>query len=83
MRNALLTILVALLPASMALAEQAGNQKSAKPANSERTLPVKRAGTSDSCASYGAGFVKIEGTDSCMKIGGAVDVGVGSSIGGR
>ena len=35
--------------------------------------PVKH----DSCAQFGAGFVKVAGTDTCVKIGGAVSVGAG------
>ena len=35
-----------------------------------------------SCATYGPGFVKIAGTDTCAKVGGAVSVGAGSSVGG-
>lgn len=42
----------------------------------DKTLPVKGR-NSNPCAAYGAGFVKVEGTGSCVKIGGAVDVGVG------
>jgi hypothetical protein len=30
-----------------------------------------------------AGFVKVEGTDTCVKIGGAVSIGVGGSRAGR
>jgi hypothetical protein len=48
--------------------------------------PAKRAlrtGTvnSNPCASFGPGFRRIEGTDTCVKIGGAVSVGVGSTLG--
>ena len=39
--------------------------------------------SSNSCAPYGAGFVKVEGTDTCVKLGGAVSIGAGSSAGGR
>jgi hypothetical protein len=82
MRNALLAIVIAMLPASAALAGPSGsNQKPDKSANSGRLLPVKRAGASNSCAAYGPGFVKVEGTETCVKLGGAVSIGVGSSGG--
>lgn len=79
MRNSLLAIVIAVLAASSALAEPSSSQKPDKPANSGRLLPVKRAGTGNACAAYGLGFVKVEGTDTCVKIGGAVSIGVGSS----
>jgi hypothetical protein len=79
MRNILLAIVVALLPASIAAAEQSGTPKPDKSATSVRQLPVKNTATRDSCAAYGAGFVKVEGTDSCVKVGGAVRIEAGSS----
>lgn len=76
MRNALLVIaVVAVLPASSSVAEQPQTQKSDKPA--VRQLPLKGAGAVNSCAAYGPGFVKVDGTGSCVKIGGAVDIGAG------
>lgn len=92
MRNILLaTALVALLPASVAAADQPRGQNSGKRADNPfdkplaagKHLPIKGAGNRNSCAAYGAGFVKIDGTETCMKIGGAVSIGAGSSIGGR
>ena len=32
------------------------------------------------CAMYGAGFIKIEGTNTCVKIGGSVSVESGGSV---
>jgi hypothetical protein len=46
-------------------------------------LPLKRSGSANACAEYGAGFVKIEGSNSCMKIGGATSFGGGVSGGAR
>ena len=79
MRNTLLAIVIAVLPASAALAEPLGNQKPNKSANSGGLLPVKRAGSGNSCAAYGPGFVEVEGSETCVKVGGAVSIGVGSS----
>ena len=44
---------------------------------------MKGASSATSCAAYGPGFVKVEGTDTCMQIGGAVSIGVGGAIGRR
>jgi hypothetical protein len=83
MRNILLATVIAALPASVAAAEQAGHQKSDKPLTSGKLLPVKGAGPGIACAAYGPGFVKVGGTDTCVKIGGAFSIGVGSSSGSR
>jgi predicted secreted protein len=83
MRNILVAIVVAALPVSSASAEPARGQKPDKSGTSDRLLPVKRAGAANACAAYGAGFVKLDGTDTCVKIGGAVSIGVGGTTGGR
>ena len=84
MRNILLAIVaVALLPASIALAEQSSHRKPDKPAASGKLLPLKGTAVGNSCAAFGPGFVKVDGTETCVKIGGAVSIGVGGSSGVR
>ena len=79
MQNTLLALLIALLAASSALAEPPNGQKPRKSANPDRLLPVKPAGSSSACAAYGPGFVEVEGTGTCVKLGGAVSIEAGSS----
>ncbi|MDP1867186.1 MAG: porin [Bradyrhizobium sp.] len=80
MRNVpLLIAITALWPASSAAAEQPRPQKSDKSGSTVQQLPLKRAGAERSCAAYGAGFVRVDGTPTCVKIGGAVSIGVGGS----
>ena len=81
MRNILLAIAVAMLPA--AAAETSSSQKVDKPQDSIRVLPLKRAGAGNPCAAYGPDFVKLAGTETCVKIAGAVGIGLGSSSGSR
>jgi hypothetical protein len=84
MRNTLLAIVAtALLPASTALAEQSSHRKPDKPTGSGRLLPLKGAAADNSCAAFGPGFIKVDGTETCVKIGGTVSIGVGGSSGGR
>ena len=83
MRKSLLVIIAVVLPASAAFAEQPRVPKSEQAGTSGKVLPLKGARSANSCAEYGAGFVKIEGTNTCMKIGGAVSVGAGVSRGSR
>jgi hypothetical protein len=89
MRKSLLTIsllaiaALILTGATARAAEQSGPQKSGKPASATKLLPVKHATSGNSCAAYGAGFVKVEGTDTCVKLGGAISIGAGTSSGSR
>lgn len=78
MRNILVAILVTLLPASMTAAEafRAPKDKTVMP---DKLVPAKR--TVNSCTAFGAGFVKVDGADTCVKIGGSVSIGVGGSAG--
>lgn len=72
----LLLVLIPLLATSAAAAE-ALRLPSAERPQAGTTLPLKgapgkaRAGT---CASYGPGFVMVEGTGTCVKIGGTVRI---------
>ena len=79
MRKSLLVIAALLLPAFGALAQQPGLQKSEKASASGKTLPLRGASSANSCAAYGPGFVKLEGSDTCVKVGGAISIGVGTS----
>jgi Porin subfamily len=73
MRNVLPLIISALLFACPVRAEQPTGGKLIIPSTPGKQLPLKGASAS-SCAAYGAGFIKVEGTDSCVKIGGAIRV---------
>lgn len=81
MRTIVLALVIAALPASAALAQQASPHKPDKPAPSDRLLPLKGAASGNSCAAFGPGFVKVEGVDTCVRIGGATSIGAGASSG--
>jgi hypothetical protein len=74
MRKIVSVIIVAVLSASAASAQQSRDGKPAKPAKS---LPLRPAKAANACAEYGAGFVRIEGSSTCIKIGGSIGVGAG------
>ena len=81
MRNILLAIMVGLLPASMALAEPSNSQKSSKqPAAVDRLQPTKGVRAGNSCAAYGPGFVKVDGAETCVKLGGGIGIETGRSV---
>ena len=83
MRKLILLATALALSSVATVAEQAHSQKSYKAAPSGKSLPIKRPSSANACAEYGAGFVMIEGTGTCMKIGGAIGVGGGISSGSR
>jgi hypothetical protein len=66
-----------LLSVSSASAQQSRDRKPDKPATSLPLRPAKAA--ANPCAEYGAGFIRIEGSSTCIKIGGSLAVGVGAS----
>jgi hypothetical protein len=82
MRNFLLLIVIAASSGSPLMAQSSSSPKVPKP-GSEKVLPMKGTVTINSCAAYGPGFVKVEGTDTCVQIGGSIGIGVGGSTGGR
>ena len=83
MQKSLLIMMAVWLPAVAAFAEQPRSRKPDKSATAVKQLPLKRSNPTNACTEYGAGFVKIEGTNTCMKIGGAIGVGAGVSSGSR
>jgi hypothetical protein len=83
MHKLLLLSAALMLSSVAAVAEQPRPPKAYKAAPSSTSLPVKRPGSANACAQYGAGFVMIEGSGTCMKIGGAIGIGGGISSGSR
>lgn len=83
MRKLVLLATALVLSSVAAAAEQPRPSKSDKAAPPGKVLPLKRSNSANACAEYGAGFVRIEGTNTCMKIGGAVSIGAGVSSGSR
>lgn len=77
MRNSVLAIGLAVLSASSVSAQQSRDRKQDKPPTSVPLRPAKTA--ANPCAEYGPGFVRIEGSSTCMKIGGGLGAGVGGS----
>jgi hypothetical protein len=78
MRTFFLAILIAVLSGPAVLAASAGRSKLDATTSADR-LPPAKSPTGNPCAAYGAGFVKVEGTDTCMKIGGSLQVDVGGA----
>ncbi len=70
MRNVIIAAIIGALPACAAAAELPKKTTSPQREVKTRTNP---------CAAYGAGFIKVEGSGTCVKIGGSVSVQGGGS----
>ncbi|MCS3896529.1 hypothetical protein M2171_005662 [Bradyrhizobium japonicum USDA 38] len=71
-----LLILIPLLATSAAAAEDLRLPPAERP-QAGKALPLKGTGgtaKAGSCASYGPRFVMVEGTGTCVKIGGSISV---------
>jgi hypothetical protein len=82
MRAILFIVPAVSLLASQATAQQSPQLKFDQPTNA-KTLPVKPPKADTSCAAYGAGFVRLADTGTCVKIGGSISVGAGANVGHR
>jgi Porin subfamily len=69
MRTIICATMLAALPISSMAAELP----------KKTTPPPPREAQGNSCAAYGAGFVRLEGTTTCVKVGGTVRVETGRS----
>jgi hypothetical protein len=83
MRSHLFIAVAVALLASPAMAQSSNPPKVPKQTPSGKTPPVKGASSASSCAAYGPGFVKLEGSDTCVHIGGSISVEAGGALGGR
>ena len=78
----LIIIIVTGWPA-LALAQQTGQPSSTKLPPSGKVLPLKGAARNNSCAEYGVGFVRVEGSGTCVKVGGSISIEAGAHAGAR
>lgn len=77
MRNFILILVAATLSISTAAADSVTPQKSTRPVIGGKRLAVKQGAPRNPCALYGPGFLKVEGSDTCIKVGGSISLGVG------
>lgn len=77
-----LIALCALVPSGLsAQTKKAQPKAKSDPWRVESTAAPRRQPASTSCAQYGAGFVKLPGSDTCMRMGGGLDVSIGARSG--
>lgn len=75
-----------IIAATMAFAPQAALGQQPAPKNTPRSKAAISQNTQKPktvvrrpCSEYGAGFVRMAGSDTCVRIGGSIDAGVGFS----
>lgn len=74
--------IMSLSAGSAAVAAEAGTTlKLPRAIPPAKLAPRAGASRSNPCSAYGPGFARVDGSDTCVKIGGAIGVGVGSGIG--
>ena len=78
MRNIILLVALAAWVAPISAQQSRPLKFDAPP--SQKTLPVKPPKSDNSCAVYGAGYVKLAGSETCVKIGGSVSVDTGTRL---
>lgn len=71
---------VTLLPLA-AQAQQTNDRNSRKPNETRAARPADRPSGMKPCPEYGAGFYKVDGSDTCVRIGGGVGIDVGGASG--
>jgi hypothetical protein len=72
-------ILIGLIAISPACAETPARPAAEQPVPAVKVLPLKGASGTSACSAYGAGFAHVEGSGTCVKVGGSIDVGVAAS----
>ena len=74
MRTFFLAMIIAVLSASAALGGDPANRTKPDYTTPLDLLPPANSTAGNPCAAFGPGFVKVQGTDTCVKVGGGVDV---------
>ncbi len=73
------SVLLAPVTTPPALAQQLDLKTQRPRPDDSKLKPAARPRPTASCAEYGAGYVRVEGTGSCVRLGGGISVGVGGS----
>lgn len=75
----IIAVLLLAAPASAALAQSWDAKSLSKKPEAPAAKPKDRAGGMKACPEYGAGFYRLDGSDTCVRIGGGISADVGTS----
>jgi hypothetical protein len=67
------TLLIALTVLALPLAASAEDKPPQRP------QPAPKQAKGNPCSAFGPGFAQVEGSTTCVRVGGALEVGVGGS----
>lgn len=76
---AALATIATMLPHADAFAAQSRHKSATEQRTDTPAKSVTRSKTT-ACAEYGPGFVAVDGTGTCVKIGGSIGVGAGGQV---
>jgi hypothetical protein len=77
-KNGVIKILLAVIVASLPTAAMAAERL---PRQTKQATQTRKPPRPNPCAQYGAGFKQVEGTSTCVKIGGVIEID--AAIGAR
>lgn len=72
-------LLAVAVPLSTALAQSRDAKTPDKKPEARRAAPKERAGGMQPCPEYGAGFYRLHGSNTCVRVSGSVGIDVGTS----
>jgi hypothetical protein len=84
-RTGIILLAAATVLPLAAHAQQSNDRSTRKPNEPKSARPSERPSGMKPCPEYGAGFYKVDGSETCVRIGGGVgiDIGGSGSMGGR
>ena len=68
---------LALIIAALAAPAAADPLRAPPPTKPAATQPLRQPQAANPCAAFGPGFVRAEGSDTCVKLGGGIGFGAG------
>jgi hypothetical protein len=83
MRLAIALLVLLLAPISSGSAQSWDAKALGRKSDASVARPKDRAGGMTACPEYGAGFYRLKGSDTCIRIGGGIGTDVGTTGGRR
>ena len=81
-KPAIPAVLIFMASATAAVsAERAESLRFPRDSKTVQTVKPLRAHAANPCTEFGPGFARIDGTSTCVKVGGSIGVEVGSRVG--
>ena len=78
MRLTIALLLVLLAPISSGWAQSSDTKAPGKKSDAPVARPTDRAGGMKACPEFGAGFYRLEGSNTCVRIGGGIGTDAGT-----